>query len=83
MAVTYYYNKRLKERVVKESSLGHYNSMNVLSMHALMGAYTPEGREWVGELCEVLGENVRYACDYIDEHLQEFLCQGTVLICFL
>lgn len=62
------YNKRLKERVVKESSLGHYNSMNVLSMHALMGAYTPEGQEWVGELCEVLGENVRYACDYIDEH---------------
>ena len=25
--------------------------MNVLSMHALMGAYTPEGQKWaVGEL---------------------------------
>ena len=55
------YNKRLKDRVLKESSLCHYNSMNVLSMHALMGAYTPEGQEWVGELCEVIGENVAYA----------------------
>ena len=64
------YNKRLKDRVLKESSLCHYNSMNVLSMHALMGAYTPEGQEWVGELREVIGENVAYACDYIDKHFE-------------
>ena len=63
------YNKRLKDRVLKESSLCHYNSMNVLSMHALMGAYTPEG-QWVGELREVIGENVAYACDYIDKHFE-------------
>ena len=44
--------------------------MNVLSMHALMGAYTPEGQEWVGELREVIGENVAYACDYIDKHFE-------------
>ena len=31
--------------------------MNVLSMHALLGAYT-EGRAWVDELCAVLTENV-------------------------
>ena len=31
----------------KESSLSHYNMMNVLSMHALIGAYKPEGYEWV------------------------------------
>ena len=64
------YNKRLKDRVLKESSLCHYNSMNVLSMHALMGAYTPEGQEWVGELREVIGENVAYACDYIGKHFE-------------
>ena len=64
------YNKRLKDRVLKESSLCHYNSMNVLSMHALMGAYTSEGQEWVGELREVIGENVAYACDYIDKHFE-------------
>ena len=31
----------LRDRVEKESSLSHYNSMNVLSMHALIGAYRP------------------------------------------
>ena len=28
--------------------------MNVLSMHALIGAYRPEGYEWADELCETL-----------------------------
>ena len=62
------YNPWLRERALKESSLCHYNSMNVLSMHALMGAYSPEGEEWVDELRRVLTENVNYACDYIGEH---------------
>ena len=59
------YNKTLRERVLKESSLCHYNEMNVLSMHALIGAYRDEGAEWLDELCEVLTQNVRYATDYI------------------
>ena len=33
------YNKLLRDRVDKESSLSHYDEMNVLSMHALVGAY--------------------------------------------
>ena len=41
--------------------------MNVLSMHALMGAYRPEGYEWLDELTQVLGANVDWACDYIAE----------------
>lgn len=64
------YNKWLRERVAKESSLAHYNDMNVLSMHALMGAYKPEGYEWVDELCQVLTGNVDYACNYIKEHFE-------------
>ena len=64
------YNKWLKERIEKESSLGHYNSMNVLSMHALIGAYSPEGNEWVDELRQVIGENVDYACNYIEKHFE-------------
>ncbi|MBQ4624928.1 MAG: aminotransferase class I/II-fold pyridoxal phosphate-dependent enzyme, partial [Clostridia bacterium] len=48
------YNDRLRHRGEKESSLSHYNSMNVLSMYALIGAYKPEGYEWVDELCEVI-----------------------------
>lgn len=62
------YNPYIRDRVRKESSLSHYNSMNVLSMHALIGAYQPEGYEWVDELCEVLTENVDYAYRYIQEH---------------
>ena len=60
------YNNWLRERVEKESSLPHYNDMNVLSMHALIGAYRPEGYEWVDELLEVLSANVDFACDYIN-----------------
>ena len=33
-------------------------------MHALIGAYKPEGHEWVDELCEVLTENVNIAYDF-------------------
>lgn len=62
------YNKWLRDRVVKESSLCHYNEMNVLSMHALVGAYSPAGHQWADELCHVITENVDYACGYIEEH---------------
>ena len=60
----------LRDRVDKESSLAHYNDMNVLSMHALIGAYKPEGYEWVDELRQVLTGNVNYACDYIAQHFE-------------
>lgn len=64
------YNSWLRERVLKESSLSHYNEMNVLSMHALIGAYKPEGYEWVDELRQVLTGNVEFACKYIQDHFE-------------
>ena len=64
------YNKWLRDRVEKESSLPHYNEMNVLSMHALIGAYAPEGRAWLNELRQVLSDNVNYACAYIRERFE-------------
>ena len=64
------YNPYLRDRVRKQSGLSHYNSMNVLSMHALIGAYRPEGQEWLDELREVLTENVDYAYNYICENFQ-------------
>ena len=64
------YNTWLRERVLKESSLSHYNAMNVLSMHALVGAYKPEGYEWVDELRQVLTGNVEFACRYIQDHFE-------------
>ena len=62
------YNSWLRDRCDKESSLAHYNSMNVMSMHALLGAYQPEGYEWADELCQVIAGNVDFACDYIAKH---------------
>lgn len=64
------YNTWLRERVLKESSLSHYNAMNVLSMHALVGAYKPEGYEWLDELRQVLTGNVEFACRYIQDHFE-------------
>lgn len=64
------YNSWLRERVLKESSLSHYNEMNVLSMHALIGAYKTEGYEWVDELRQVLTGNVEFACKYIQDHFE-------------
>ena len=64
------YDPWWRDRIAKESSLCHYNSMNVLSMHALIGAYRPEGYVWTDELCETLTGNVDFACDYIARHFR-------------
>lgn len=58
------YNKRLSDRVRKQGSLSHYNNMNVLSMHALIGAYDQVGYEWLDELQQVLTENIDYAYNF-------------------
>ena len=77
------YNPYLRDRVRKQSSLSHYNSCNVMSMHALIGAYSPEGREWTDELCQVLSANIHYGCDFINRELEGIstvLPQGTYML---
>lgn len=64
------YNDYLRERMDKYEANTHYNSPNVMSMHALTAAYTAEGRQWVDELVQVLDENVQYACDFIKAHFE-------------
>lgn len=64
------YNRWWRERIEKESSLPHYNDMNVLSMHALIGAYKPEGYQWVDELNEVLSKNIDFAVDFIQKNFK-------------
>lgn len=63
------YNPTIRDRVRKESSLSHYNNINLLSMYALIGAYSPEGYDWADELKQVLGQNIDYACAFIKERL--------------
>ncbi len=64
------YDAYLRDRVRSASAKSHYNAMNVLSMHALIGAYRPEGALWVDELCEVLTENIGYACSFMEEYFK-------------
>ena len=63
------YDAYLRDRVRSASAKSHYNAMNVLSMHALIG-YRPEGALWVDELCEVLTENIGYACSFMEENFK-------------
>ncbi len=77
------YNPRLSALIRREASLSHYNSMNVMSMHALIGAYEPEGYVWVDELRQVLSQNVDYACRFITEHFEGVTLsrpQGTYML---
>lgn len=77
------YNSWLRDRLEKESSLCHYNSMNVMSMYALLGAYEPEGYEWAKELRQVITDNVDYACEYIEHHFKGVTVsrpQGTYML---
>ncbi len=77
------YNDWLRSRMEKEISMSHSNAMNVLSMHALMGAYGNEGRQWLTELRQVLTENAEFACDFIEKHFEGITVsrpQGTYML---
>lgn len=77
------YNPYLRHRVEKESSLCHYNAMNVLSMYALMGAYSDTGERWLEELLQVLRENVDYAARFLTERFEGISCtvpEGTYML---
>ena len=77
------YNPWLRDRCRKESGLSHYNSMNVLSMYALIGAYGEEGNLWLRQLRDVLTKNVDFACDYIENHFDGVTIsrpQGTYML---
>ena len=77
------YNQRLKDLCDKESSLCHYNSMNLMSMYALLGAYGDEGELWTEELCQTIAGNVDFALDFIREHFDGVTLsrpQGTYML---
>ena len=80
---TIIYNSWLKDRIEKEAGLAHTNAMNVMSMHACIGAYQDEGYRWLDELRSVLTGNVDFACRYIAEHFEGVTVsrpQGTYML---
>ena len=77
------YNDRLRHQLRREAGRTCYNNMNVLSMHALIGAYSEEGSRWLTELRKVLSENAAFACDYIRDHFEGVAVtrpQGTYML---
>ena len=76
------YNDYLRDRLRRQSAMSHYNSPNVLSMHALIGGYT-EGEAWVDELCAVIDGNFAYACRFLEENapgVSAMRPQGTYML---
>lgn len=76
-------NKYLRDRMNAVSSKTHYNDMNVLSMHALIGAYTPEGERWLSELLEVIRTNTRLMHTFLTQEVQGIQVaqpQGTYML---
>lgn len=77
------YSSYLRDRERAAASKAHYNEMNMLSMYALIGAYKPEGYEWVDELRAVLTGNVDWAYDFIEAHFEGVTVsrpQGTYML---
>lgn len=77
------YNRYLRDRLAKVSEMSHYNSVNVLSMHALIGAFSQQGSQWVDELVSVIDQNCRYACQFITDNfpgVKVMRPQGTYML---
>lgn len=77
------YDQRLRDCLKHAAAITHYNHMNVLSMHALIAAYSPEGKDWLSRLKTVLSENVIYACEFIQRHFTDVAFarpQGTYML---
>ncbi len=76
------YDRRLRDRMEKEGSLSHYNSMNVLSMYALIGAYTKEGMAWTDQMCRTIDRNMDVAVNALQaiEGVKARKAQGTYML---
>ena len=63
------YNSYIRDRIRREATMTHYNHMNVLSMHALMGAYSEQCAQWLDALREVIADNQKTTVDFIRKNL--------------
>lgn len=73
----------LRDRLKAASEPCTYNHANVLSVAALMGAYSSEGEAWLEELKEVLSDNAATAADFLNNELPGVCvsrAQGTYML---
>lgn len=62
------YNQEIREKVLKNASLMHYNSHNIMSVYALIGGYEG-GADWVDEMCAYIRTSMQYTEDYCKKNL--------------
>ena len=76
------YNRMLRNRMRHLSALGHYNQPNVLSMHSLIGAFSPDGEVWANEVCQVIDKNIQIMSDYLNTvpGIKFMRAQGTYML---
>ena len=76
------YNETLRDKLRAAADSSHYNGLNVLSMHALIGAYSETGAAWLDALREVLNENTAEAVRFLNgiPGIQVSRPQGTYLL---
>ena len=77
------YDKDLREKITKWGEKTHYNEMNVLSMHALIAAYSDEGRRWTDGLCSTLSDIAETVCTFVNDELPGVsvqMSQGTYML---
>ena len=77
------YNPYLRERLVRRSEMSHYNDANVLSVRALIGAFTEEGFAWTDQMVAAIDRNLDYACTFIRENfpgVRVMKPQGTYML---
>ncbi len=76
------YNRQLRNRMRHLSNMSHYNLPNVLSMHALIGAYSTDGEVWANEVCQVIDRNIELMSEYLRTvpYIKFMRAQGTYML---
>jgi cystathionine beta-lyase len=72
-------NKDFMDRI----KVNHRAELNTLGVVANMGAYTPEGEEWLKQVVEYIDGNHEFAVDYISRNIpmvKAYKPQGTYLM---
>lgn len=75
-------NQDMKEKLFAFSKSTFYNSPNILSCYALIGAYEG-GADWVDELKKYIRINQEYVVNYINDNFKDvhaYLPEGTYLV---